>query len=86
MYILSSNKEIFNLELSNFLTQYEDIYMNRIHCSLKDLDKMLKDKKPEEVYTTIRQDDSGLYMYTMTNGTQYITPLATPKKEESSKK
>ena len=60
--------------------------MQRIHCNLKELDKVLQGKSTDQVYTTIRQDTSGMYMFTMTDGKQYITKLADfPKSEDPPK-
>ena len=56
--------------------------MQRVHCSLKELDKVLQGKNPNEITSTIKQDETGVYLITMANWKQYITPLTSPLKRE----
>ena len=59
--------------------------MERVHCTLSQLDRILKDKNINETSSTITEDESGRYLVTMANWKQYITKLADRVKKDEKK-
>ncbi len=58
--------------------------MLRIKCKVGELEKVLKNKTTEEVFSVVKEDESGSWLITITGGKQYISRIANPPSQKRS--